>query len=100
MSNTLTDEKIKEKTTLKRPSNYKVIFHNDNETPMGLVVDILTSVFNKTEKEAVDLMLQIHTQGAGIAGIYIKSIAESRKSIGTEIAKKAGFPLKITIEKE
>ena len=97
---TLTDEKKKEKIDLKLPSNYKVIFHNDNETPMGLVVDILTTVFNKTENEAVDLMLQIHAQGAGIAGVYIKSIAESRKTIGNEIAKKAGFPLKITIEKE
>lgn len=93
-----TESEIKEKVILEPPKKYHVILHNDNITPMGFVVEILVEIFNMETKDAIALMLEIHTKGKGIAGTYIKSIAESKVTLVRDVAMKAEYPLTATIE--
>ena len=37
---------------LQEPRKYNVVFHNDDVTPMGFVVDILRRIFQKDPQEA------------------------------------------------
>ena len=55
---------------LEKPKLYKVLLHNDDFTTMEFVVFVLQYVFNRDEPEAFTIMLKVHTDGVGIAGIY------------------------------
>lgn len=91
----LTDEK----TQVKEPPLYKVLLHNDDYTSMEFVVLLLEKVFHKTTAEATRIMLNVHQQGIGIAGVYNKEIAETKVAIVHDLAKKNEYPLKCSIEK-
>jgi ATP-dependent Clp protease adaptor protein ClpS len=92
------DEKIK--VTITEPKRWKVILVNDDTTPMEFVVSVLTEVFKHNESTARDIMLQIHEQGSGIAGIYSFEIAEAKAVEATNLARSNGFPLQIKLEEE
>mgnify|MGYP001229406228 CR=1 FL=1 len=85
---------------IKRPSMYKVVMFNDNYTTMEFEIDILKKLFGKSELEATEIMLNIHHNGSGIAGIYPYDIALTKTNQVRDEAKKSGFPLKCIIEKE
>jgi ATP-dependent Clp protease adaptor protein ClpS len=91
----LTDEKTK----VKEPPLYKVLLHNDDYTSMEFVVLLLEKVFNKSTAEATRIMINIHQQGLGIAGVYLKEIAETKMAIVHDLAQKNEYPLKCSIEK-
>lgn len=93
--NTVTKEKI----ITELPSKYNVVLHNDDVTPMGFVVEILVNIFNMDRQASVELMFKIHNDGKGIAGTYIKSIAESKVILVRDVALKSNYPLSVTIEK-
>ncbi|WP_024993774.1 ATP-dependent Clp protease adaptor ClpS [Phocaeicola paurosaccharolyticus] len=97
-----TNSAVKEKdnTNLKEPSRYSVILHNDDFTTMEFVVLILTTIFGKTEGEANEIMIQVHKDGKGIAGVYSFDIAHSKANKASKKARDNGFPLKLTVEKE
>ena len=82
------------------PKHYKVIFHNDDFTTMEFVVKVLMEVFYKSESDATAIMLAVHEQGRGVAGIYSYDIALSKANKATAMAKAEGFPLRITVEPE
>lgn len=88
------------KTKTVEPDLYKVFLLNDDYTTMDFVVYILMTIFNKSEVEATKIMLHVHNHGKGLAGIYIKDIAESKVKAVHELAQKNGFPLKCCLEKE
>mgnify|MGYP001350830576 CR=1 FL=1 len=90
----------KEKIEVKKPKLYKVILLNDDYTPMEYVVVLLRKVFNKSETEAVNIMLMVHKQGAGICGIFTKEIAETKVFKVMNMAKNDQHPLKCTMEPE
>ena len=92
------DEKIKIKVT--EPDMYKVIFHNDNATPMNFVIEILTSVFRHSPETARDITMDIHESGSSVAGIYTYEIAEQKAVEATTMSRSHGFPLQIKVEKE
>lgn len=92
------DLDVKEK--LKKPSLYKVILLNDDFTPMDFVVYVLKSFFNKTDDEAHDIMMQVHKNGAGIAGVYSFEVAEMKSAQVNMLAKENQHPLKSVIERE
>jgi ATP-dependent Clp protease adaptor protein ClpS len=50
-------------------------------------------------QKAVELMMEIHQNGKGIAGTYIKSIAEAKIILVREVAVKSNYPLNVTLEK-
>jgi len=82
------------------PSMWKVIFHNDNVTPMQFVTQCLIEIFHKTEEQAVTLVKSIHDQGKGVVALYPYDIAETKSSETTEVARSNNYPLKVSIEKE
>lgn len=89
---------VKEKT--EPPALYKVILHNDDYTPMEFVVYILKNSFDKNEASANEIMLQVHHNGFGIAGLYSLQIAESKVGKVKKLAKQYEYPLRLSIEKE
>lgn len=92
------DEKIK--VTVSEPKRWKVILLNDDSTPMEFVIDILVDIFKHTESTAKDIMLQVHEQGSGVAGVYSFEIAEAKAVESTNLARANGHPLQIKLEEE
>lgn len=82
------------------PSLYQVLLHNDDYTTQEFVVQVLTSIFHKSESEAIQVMLQIHLQGIGVAGRYSYEIAETKVAKVLSLAKQYEFPLQCTLERE
>ena len=88
----------KKKQPPKPPRKFKVIYHNDDFTPMEFVSWTLIAYFNKSEPEANSIMLEVHKLGAAVAGIYDYQIAEQKVYEVMELAKENDYPLKITGE--
>ncbi len=97
-----TDVQIDEKTkvSLQPPKMWKVIFLNDDQTPMEFVMELLTEVFKHTEDDARNITLEIHNEGSAVVGIFTHEIAEQRGIECTHLARSNGFPLQINIEEE
>ena len=89
-------ERVERRT--KEPSLHSVVLLNDDYTPMQFVVDILESVFQKSPAEAYRVMMQVHLNGQGVAGIYPWDIAETKVDAVLSRAREAGHPLQATIE--
>lgn len=87
-------------TKLEPPAMYKVVFHNDDYSPMDLVIAILKKVFKHSDQAAEEITLEIHNTGAGIAGVFTYEIAEQKGLDATHIARENGAPLKITVERD
>ena len=90
----------KQKVKLSRPPLYKVLLHNDDFTPMEFVVSLLETVFQRSESEALAIMLHAHTTGMAVAGVYTFEIAEAKVDKVTALAEEADFPLLCTLEPE
>jgi len=86
------------RTRPKRPPMYKVILLNDDYTPMEFVVQVLMEVFHKPQGQAVELMLAVHHQGAAVAGIYTREVAETKSELVAEAARIAEHPLQCALE--
>ena len=83
---------------LQRPPLYKILLHNDDYTSMEFVVFILQTVFGRSEEEAVRIMLNVHMEGVGVAGLYTYEIAEMKVAKVTSSAQANEFPLLCTME--
>jgi ATP-dependent Clp protease adaptor protein ClpS len=83
---------------LKQPPLYRVLLHNDDYTTMEFVVWILETVFHKVEAEATEIMLHVHRNGIGVAGVYPHEIAETRVNEVHDLARKHEFPLRCSVE--
>jgi len=88
-----------EKVKPKLPGIYKVLILNDDFTPMEFVANTIQKIFNKTQDDATRIMLQIHTEGVGICGIYPFEIAETKMNQVLNLAKESQHPLQCIIEK-
>lgn len=91
---------VKERPTekTKEPSLYKVVLLNDDYSTMDFVIQVLETVFLKSPAEAYRIMMQVHLNGRGIAGIYPWEIAETKVQTVTSMAQQAGYPLRATTE--
>jgi ATP-dependent Clp protease adaptor protein ClpS len=94
----VTESKTREE--LKRPALYKVLVHNDNYTTREFVVEVLRSVFHHNETTATRIMLHVHHQGVGVAGVYPFEVAEMKARKTEELAREHEFPLRLTLEPE
>ena len=83
---------------LKKPPLYKVILLNDDFTPMEFVVAVLKDIFQKSEEEAVQVMLHVHQKGVGICGVYTREIAETKVELVMQAANNHQHPLQCTME--
>ncbi len=80
------------------PKQYKVYLLNDDYTSMEFVVDILMKIFRKNFHEAHNVMMEVHTNGRGMCGIYPYEIAETKVYQVGSMARENGFPLKAILE--
>jgi ATP-dependent Clp protease adaptor protein ClpS len=95
----VTERHTRPVTKTKRPPLYKVILLNDDYTPMEFVVEILKAIFHKPHAEATRIMLHVHQNGMGVAGVYPCEIAETKVRTVEEIARQNEYPLKCVMEK-
>ena len=83
---------------LKRPPLYRVVLLNDDYTPMEFVVEVLQKVFSLDRSTATRIMLEVHTKGKGICGVYTYEIAETKVAQVTGLAQQHQHPLLCTME--
>lgn len=97
---TETSQSTNQTVGIRKPSMYKVVFNNDNATPMEFVKELLKLVFHYNDQQAENLTMEIHNHGKGIAGIYTFEIAEQKHNEAVYIARSNGHPLNVNIESE
>ena len=88
----------KQKNKLQKPKKYKVVFYNDDYTPMDFVAQVLMQLYHKDKETAVAITLMVHNEGRGIAGTYSKEIAETKARQTNDAARAHGHPLKCEME--
>ena len=91
---------VSEEVDVAKPKLFKVIMMNDDFTPMDFVVNILEGVFEKTHTEAMKVMLEVHQNGRATAGIYPKSVAETKALEIMKEAKAQRYPLQCQMESQ
>ncbi len=87
------------KPRLQQPPLYKVVMINDDFTPMEFVVQVLQMFFRHTREQAVQIMLQVHQAGRGVAGVFSPEIAETKVAQVNTFARKNHHPLLTVMEK-
>lgn len=83
---------------LRRPPLYRVILLNDDYTPMEFVVDVLESIFGMDRTGATRVMLEVHTKGRGVCGVFTFEIAETKVAQVTTYSQQHQHPLLCTME--
>ncbi|MCF6286398.1 MAG: ATP-dependent Clp protease adapter ClpS [Candidatus Hydrogenedentes bacterium] len=91
---------LEDKQKIERPRRYKVMLLNDDYTTMEFVVEVLQGIFRRSEEEAMAIMLNVHKNGMGVAGVYVKSIAETKVVQVHKLAQSMEYPLRCTMERE
>ena len=86
------------KPEIKEPPLYRVVLLNDDYTPMEFVVNILESIFGMERTRATQVMLEVHTKGKGICGVYNFEIAETKVAQVMGLAQQHQHPLLCTME--
>jgi ATP-dependent Clp protease adaptor protein ClpS len=86
------------KKKVEPPPMYKVMLNNDDYTPMGFVIEVLTTFFNIDSEKANQVMLTIHYQGKAVCGIYTAEIAETKVMQVNQYSRKYQHPLMCTME--
>ena len=91
---------VKEKTRVEKkdPPLFNVILLNDDYTTMEFVVMVLEQVFQRGPAEAYRVMMHVHVNGRGLAGVYPFEVAETKVDVVTSLARQAGFPLRAIVE--
>lgn len=88
------------KPKLKLPRKYKVVLINDDYTPMEFVVEVLKYFFHMSEEAATSIMLQVHTKGKGICGVFSRDVAETKVNQVNDFARTNQHPLLCSMEPE
>jgi ATP-dependent Clp protease adaptor protein ClpS len=95
-----TDVLVEPEIKLEKPKLFKVLLHNDDFTTMEFVIWVLEYVFMKDQPEAFAIMLKVHNEGVGIAGIYPYEIAKTKSEKTMNLARAREYPLLCTVEAE
>lgn len=83
---------------LKKPPLFRVVLLNDDYTPMEFVVQVLELIFGMDRPKATRIMLEVHTKGKGICGIFTYEIAETKVAQVSSFAEQNQHPLMCTLE--
>lgn len=92
------DEKIK--IDISEPKRYKVLFLNDDKTPIDFVIEVLLTIFKHSQESAEQISLTVHNDGSAVVGVYTYEIAEQKGVEATHCARQAGFPLQVKVDSE
>ena len=88
----------KDRVQIKRPPMFKVLLHNDDYTTMEFVILVLETVFNKNTTVASQIMMDVHKEGIGVAGVYTRDVAETKVALVHDMARTNQHPLKCSME--
>lgn len=88
------------KTSVKRPSLYRVLLLNDDYTPMDFVIHVLERFFQKNHDDAMRIMMHVHNHGVGECGIYTYEVAETKVTQVMDFARQYQHPLQCVMEKK
>jgi ATP-dependent Clp protease adaptor protein ClpS len=91
---------ITPKAELKEPSNFNVIYINDEVTTQEFVIETLTVIFNYARESAEALTLRVHEEGSAVVATLPYEMAEQKGIEVTMLARNNGFPLQVKIESE
>lgn len=94
----VTKNKTENIVGVREPDRYRVVILNDNSTPMEFVIELLKVIFHHGHDAAVKIMLQVHQNGKGTAGVYTFEVAEQKANESTQIARTNGHALGVTVE--
>jgi ATP-dependent Clp protease adaptor protein ClpS len=86
------------KPKLKKPPLFRVVLLNDDYTPMEFVVEVLELLFGMDRPKATRIMLEVHTKGKGVCGVYTYEIAETKVAQVSTYAQQNQHPLLCTME--
>jgi len=93
-------EQVLERLDVREPSMYRVIMINDHYTTMDFVIMVLMVVFHRSHDDAQRIMMDVHKNGQGLAGVYPYEVAETKVRQVEELAETHCFPLRCTMEEE
>ncbi|MEO0421366.1 MAG: ATP-dependent Clp protease adapter ClpS [Pseudomonadota bacterium] len=82
----------------KQPPLFRVVLLNDDYTPMEFVVDVLQRIFSMDRSKATRIMLEVHTRGRGVCGVYTYEIAETKVAQVNAYSREHQHPLLCTME--
>src|SRR5437588_2661409 len=74
----------------------EVIFHNDDETPLQFLIELLHSVFKKQAADALRFTEAIHHHGKASCGTYPHDVAGELLEAARQRIDASGHPLRIT----
>ena len=94
------ETKIKINESAKEPPMFKVVYLNDNTTPMDFVIETLIEFFDYTAQTAVQITQDIHQAGAAVVAVLPYEIAEQKGIEVTVSARSQNYPLQIKLEPE
>src|SRR6266487_6181155 len=100
MGKIATRPRTKVRTKTQRPRLHKVILLNDDYTPREFVVAVLMSEFRMSEDQAYRVMITAHKRGVCVVAVYMKDVAETKATRGTEAGRSKGYPLLFMTEPE
>ncbi|NNF15575.1 MAG: ATP-dependent Clp protease adapter ClpS [Gammaproteobacteria bacterium] len=89
-----------DKPKLKKPPLFRVLLLNDDYTPMEFVVDVLQKIFSMDRQQATRIMLEVHTKGKGVCGVYTYEIAETKVAQVNSFSRQHQHPLLCTMEED
>ena len=89
----------KERQKTQPPPMYKVILNNDDYTPMDFVVFVLQRFFSMDGEKANQVMLEVHTKGKGVCGVYPFDIAETKVAMVQQFVEQNEHPLMCDLQK-
>jgi len=87
-----------ERTRTARPRLFSVLIHNDDYTTREFVVYVLERIFHHSEGEATRIMLHVHRNGLGVAGVFTREIAETKMHKVERLARRNEYPLRLSME--
>jgi ATP-dependent Clp protease adaptor protein ClpS len=94
----VTEQAPRTQEKLEKPRFFRVLLHNDHYTTREFVVEVLQLYFHKSEAEATQIMLQVHHQGMGVAGVYTHEVAETKIRQVELLAREYEYPLRLSME--
>jgi ATP-dependent Clp protease adaptor protein ClpS len=92
--------KVKTHVKLSPPRDHKVIFLDDNITPMEFVIASLIEIFEHDVDTAESLTEKVHNEGSAVIAVLPYEIAEHKGVETTILARSNGYPLQVKIEPE
>src|ERR1700687_4219250 len=76
--------------------HFQIILHDDDETPVEFVIELLHSVFEKSMNDAINLTKTIDKHGQASCGTYSSDVANEMLEAARQRVLAAGHPLRIT----